>query len=71
MIALDTNMLVRALVADHPDPVAVARRLMESDTVFISRTGCWKPNGCCAPATKRRRPICSPSSRPCWEPTTP
>lgn len=38
MIALDTNMLVRALVADHPDHVAVVRQLMESDTVFISRT---------------------------------
>jgi predicted nucleic-acid-binding protein len=38
MIALDTNMLVRALVADHPDQVAVVRQLMESDTVFISRT---------------------------------
>lgn len=38
MIALDTNMLVRALVADHPDQVAVVRQLIESDTVFISRT---------------------------------
>lgn len=38
MIALDTNMLVRALVADHPDQVAVVRQLMESDQVFISRT---------------------------------
>lgn len=38
MIALDTNMLVRALVADHPDQVAVMRQLIESDTVFISRT---------------------------------
>lgn len=38
MIALDTNMLVRALVADHPEQVAVVRQLMESDHVFISRT---------------------------------
>jgi predicted nucleic-acid-binding protein len=38
MIALDTSMLVRALVADHPDQVAVVRQLIESDTVFISRT---------------------------------
>lgn len=38
MIALDTNMLVRALVADHPDQVAVVRQLMASDSVFISRT---------------------------------
>jgi len=38
MIALDTNMLVRALVADHPDQVAVVRQLIASDSVFISRT---------------------------------
>jgi len=38
MIALDTNMLVRALVADHPDQVAVVRRLIAGDTVFIPRT---------------------------------
>lgn len=38
MIALDTNMLVRALVADQPDQVAVVRQLMESDQVFIPRT---------------------------------
>lgn len=38
MIALDTNMLVRALVADHDEQVAVVRRLIAGDTVFISRT---------------------------------
>ncbi len=38
MIALDTNMLVRALVADHPDQVAVVRQLIAGDTVFVSRT---------------------------------
>jgi predicted nucleic-acid-binding protein len=38
MIALDTNMLVRALVADHPDQVALVRQLIASDTVFVSRT---------------------------------
>jgi predicted nucleic-acid-binding protein len=38
MIALDTNMLVRALVADHADQVAVVRQLIADDTVFISRT---------------------------------
>ena len=38
MIALDTNMLVRALVADHPDQVAIVRQLIADDTVFISRT---------------------------------
>jgi predicted nucleic-acid-binding protein len=38
MIAFDTNLLVRALVMDNPEQVAVARRLMAGDTVFISRT---------------------------------
>jgi len=38
MIALDTNMLVRALVADHPDQVAVVRQLIAGDSVFIART---------------------------------
>jgi len=38
MIALDTNMLVRALVADHPEQVAVVRQLIADDSVFISRT---------------------------------
>ena len=38
MIALDTNMLVRALVVDHPDQVVVVRQLIASDTVFLSRT---------------------------------
>jgi predicted nucleic-acid-binding protein len=38
MIAFDTNLLVRLLIADHPEQVAVVRRLIASDTVFISRT---------------------------------
>lgn len=38
MIALDTNVLVRALVMDHPDQVVIARRLLRQDAVFISRT---------------------------------
>jgi predicted nucleic-acid-binding protein len=38
MIAFDTNLLVRALVMDNPEQVAIARRLMAQDTVFISRT---------------------------------
>lgn len=38
MIAFDTNLLVRALVADNPDQVAVVQQLIASDTVFISRT---------------------------------
>ncbi len=31
-------MLVRALVADHPDQVVVVRQLIASDTVFLSCT---------------------------------
>jgi len=38
MIAFDTNLLVRALVADHAGQVAVVRQLISQDTVFISRT---------------------------------
>ena len=38
MIAFDTNLLVRALVADHEDQVAVVRQLISANTVFISRT---------------------------------
>lgn len=38
MIAFDTNLLVRALVADNPEQVAMLRRLIAGDTVFISRT---------------------------------
>lgn len=37
MIAFDTNLLVRALVVDNPDQVAVVRQLIASDTIFISR----------------------------------
>jgi predicted nucleic-acid-binding protein len=38
MIAFDTNLLVRALVADHAEQVAVVRQLIARDTIFISRT---------------------------------
>lgn len=38
MIAFDTNLLARALVADNPEQVAVVRRLIAGDTVFVSRT---------------------------------
>ncbi len=38
MIAFDTNMLVRTVVADHPEQVATVRRLIAQDTVFVSRT---------------------------------
>ncbi|THF56243.1 type II toxin-antitoxin system VapC family toxin [Pseudothauera rhizosphaerae] len=38
MIALDTNMLVRALVADHPEQVAAVRELIAGNTIFLSRT---------------------------------
>ena len=38
MIAFDTSLLVRALVADHAEQVAVVRQLVARDSVFISRT---------------------------------
>ena len=38
VIAFDTNMLVRTVVADHPEQVAIVRRLIAQDTVFVSRT---------------------------------
>ena len=49
MIALDTNMLVGtvvAVVADDAAQVEIVRRLMATNSVFISRTVCcWKLNG--------------------------
>ena len=38
MIALDTNVLVRALVADDDAQVALVRDLFSANTVFICRT---------------------------------
>ena len=38
MIAFDTNLLVRAVVADEPAQVAIVRDLIMQDIVFISRT---------------------------------
>jgi len=38
VIAFDTNLLVRALVADNDEQVAVVRQLISQDTVFLSRT---------------------------------
>lgn len=38
MIAFDTNLLVRTVVADHPEQVAIVRQLVAQDTVFVSRT---------------------------------
>ena len=38
MIAFDTNLLVRAVVDDNPAQVAIVRRLIMQNSVFISRT---------------------------------
>ena len=38
MIAFDTNLLVRAVVADDPAQVAIVQRLIRQDSIFISRT---------------------------------
>ena len=38
MIAFDTNLLVRTVVADDPIQVAIVQDLISRDRVFISRT---------------------------------
>ena len=38
MIAFDTNLLVRAIVADQPEQAALVKKLIAQDTIFISRT---------------------------------
>ena len=38
MIALDTNVVVRLLTADHPRQTARARALVESGPVFLAKT---------------------------------
>lgn len=38
MIALDTNVLVRLLVNDHPAQAALAQRLLADNTALIPRT---------------------------------
>jgi predicted nucleic-acid-binding protein len=38
MIALDTNVVVRVLTADDPSQVGVARRVMQSGALFLSKT---------------------------------
>ncbi len=38
MLAVDTNIVVRLLVNDDPRQGAIARRLFESDEIFISVT---------------------------------
>lgn len=38
MIAFDTNLLVRALVADNAEQVEVVRHLISGNDAFISRT---------------------------------
>jgi predicted nucleic-acid-binding protein len=38
MIAFDTNLLVRVVLADDPAQVAIVRELITRDAIFISRT---------------------------------
>ncbi len=38
MIALDTNVVVRFLTADDPVQLGVARRVMQSGALFVSKT---------------------------------
>ena len=38
MVAADTNIIVRLLTADHPGQTARARRLFETETIFLAKT---------------------------------
>ncbi|MGH7024700.1 MAG: type II toxin-antitoxin system VapC family toxin [Caulobacteraceae bacterium] len=38
MLAIDTNVIVRALIGDEPDQSRRARALLESEAVFVSTT---------------------------------
>lgn len=38
MVAIDTNVLVRVLVADHPEQSRAARALWESQHIWIAKT---------------------------------
>ena len=38
MIAVDTNVLVRFMTADHPAQYRVARKLFDADSLFIADT---------------------------------
>lgn len=38
MVAIDTNVLVRVLVADHPEQSRVARELWENNRIWIAKT---------------------------------
>lgn len=38
MIAIDTNVLVRTLTADDPEQVALARKVLRSESIWISKT---------------------------------
>ena len=55
MIAFDTNLLVRVLVADHAEQVAVVRQLIARDIIFISRTVLLETEWVLRSAYKRNR----------------
>ena len=38
MIAVDTNLVVRLLTADHPEQALKAKRLFQTEQVFVCRT---------------------------------
>lgn len=55
MIAFDTNLLVRVLVADHAEQLAVVRQLIARDIIFISRTVLLETEWVLRSAYKRNR----------------
>lgn len=38
MVAADTNVIIRLLTADEPRQTAQARRLFETETIFVAKT---------------------------------
>lgn len=70
MIAFDTNLLVRALVADNDEQVAVVRQLIAQDTVFLSRTVLLESEWVLRSRYGKTRAELSAFLRHCWKPTT-
>ena len=66
MIAIDTNVVVRFLVNDDPEQAQRARRLIESEDVFLSTTALLETEWVLRVAYKRpahaRLKCCAPSS---------
>ncbi len=58
MIAIDTNVIVRYLVADQSEQFRRATALIEGEQVFVHRPSRSRPSGCCARLSPQ--PSCDP-----------